>query len=242
MTTRKIDLKKCAGISLCYEKSELTSKDFTFEEVSDYKISHIREELLNRNIYCPENFYRKYIGADHNKILESKNLKLNYYLVYGGVAGIEYLKTHVYNTGKFSRALEILTGRGLLMIQHGDKNLNIRIRQGDKVLLPSKTTFIIVNIKYSPLIVEEMYNSSITDSKVDGGREAVPFFVINKNSKPVVVRNPNHFLDSEIEKIKFDDILDKYGISPKTPLIKQVMRKYEKFNWLLEPNFPIELY
>lgn len=241
MITRKIDLKKSAGISLCYEKSQLVSKDFSFKKIVCYKINDIREELLNQELYCPESFYKKYIGADHNEILHSKNLNLNYYVIDGGIAGIEYIKTHVYTTGDYSRALEVLAGRGILILHVKNKIFSIAIKVGDKVLLPPNTNFIIVNTKYSPLIVEEMYNKYLKNSMVNGGRKSVPYFVINKNSKPAIVKNPNYGYTEDIEKIKIDSILDKYGISPKTPLIKQVMRKYEKFTWLVEPNCPMEI-
>ncbi len=62
------------------------------------------------------------------------------------------------------------------------------------------------------------------------------WLIIRKNAKQEIVRNPNYKIVSEPEKIQWDTVLTKYSITAKTPIIKQVMRKYEKFEWIFKEN------
>jgi hypothetical protein len=41
---------------------------------------------------------------------------------------------------------------------------------------------------------------------------------------------------NKVEQLDWDNIRKEYGITPKTPIIKQIMRKYERFDWLFEEN------
>jgi len=62
------------------------------------------------------------------------------------------------------------------------------------------------------------------------------YYIIRKNAKQETVRNPYYKIVNEPEKLDWDKILFKYGITPKTPVIKQIMRKYEKFEWLFKED------
>jgi len=62
------------------------------------------------------------------------------------------------------------------------------------------------------------------------------YYVIRKNAKQEIVRNPNYKIVNEPEKIDWDSITQEYGITPKTPIIKQIVRKNERFEWLFKEN------
>jgi len=62
------------------------------------------------------------------------------------------------------------------------------------------------------------------------------YYVIRKNAKQEIVRNPNYKIVNEVEKVEMDKIIKEFGITPKTTVIKQLIRKYEKFNWLFKED------
>ena len=62
------------------------------------------------------------------------------------------------------------------------------------------------------------------------------YYIIRKNAKQETVRNPSYKIVNEPEKLDWDKIIKEYGITPKTPVIKQLIRKYEKFDWLFKEN------
>ena len=68
------------------------------------------------------------------------------------------------------------------------------------------------------------------------GKSGLAYYVIRKNAKQEIVRNPYYKIVNEPEKLDWDKIILNYGITPKTPVIKQIIRKYEKFDWLFKEN------
>jgi hypothetical protein len=41
---------------------------------------------------------------------------------------------------------------------------------------------------------------------------------------------------NEIERVDWNKVRKDLGITPKTPINKQIMRKYEKFDWLFKED------
>ena len=62
------------------------------------------------------------------------------------------------------------------------------------------------------------------------------YYIIRKNAKQETVRNPEYKIVEEPESINIDSILSKYGVRNGTPIVKQIMRKYEKFTWLFSQD------
>ena len=68
----KIDLRNSSGFPITYNNDALEIKDFSFQEVVDITIDDIRPQLLNKELTCPDIFYRKYKNLDNNDIYKSK--------------------------------------------------------------------------------------------------------------------------------------------------------------------------
>ncbi len=62
------------------------------------------------------------------------------------------------------------------------------------------------------------------------------YYVIRKNAKQEIVRNPTYKFASSPRRVNWDSICNDMGITQKTPLIKQILRKYEKFKWLFRKD------
>ena len=62
------------------------------------------------------------------------------------------------------------------------------------------------------------------------------YYIIRKNAKQEIVRNPEYKMVEEPEKLDMSKLLSKYGIRNGTPIVKQIMRKYEKFIWLFKED------
>ena len=66
--------------------------------------------------------------------------------------------------------------------------------------------------------------------------KGMSYYIIRKNAKQETVRNPEYKLAQKPEKINIDGLLSKYGIRKGTPIVKQIMRKYEKYTWLFKED------
>ncbi len=238
----KIDLKSISGLPIIYENDEILFKDFTYREKVSVTIDDIREQLLNQSLDCPEIFYDVYKYVDFNSIFKDKNVRVNIYLVKANIAGVEYVKTKAMRCKKYPKILEILSGTGTILMQkykspRENRIIKIPVKKGQKVILPAEHDFVAINTRLNmPLIFAEYSFSKAISRIVLDDSNGMAYYVIRKNAKQEIVRNSNYKIVNEPEKIELDKLLSSYGITPKTPVTKQILRKYEKFDWLFKEN------
>jgi hypothetical protein len=239
----RIDLKQSSGLPIFYSSEELQPQGLTISDVSTITIDDIRNQLLNKDLNCPGIFYKKYKDIDKDSVFKSKGLRINAYLVFPNLAGIEYTKTFATRCIRFARILEVVYGGGTVLLQKYDsplknKIIKLQVKKGQKVIVPSGYTCSIINSRQSSnLIVLELHSRESKPRIVLDDKGGMAYYIIRKNAKQEIVRNPEYKIVNEPEKVDMEKILSKYGITAKTPIVKQVMRKYEKFDWLFKENF-----
>lgn len=238
----RIDLKRSSGLPLYYSGEELQPQGLTLSGTTTVCIDDIRSQLLNEDLNCPEIFYKKYKDLDKDEVFKSKNLKINIYLIFPNLAGIEYTKTFATKCLRRPRILEVIYGGGTVLLQKYDSPIKNRIiksqvKKGQKIIVPQGYTCSIVNSRQtSNLIVLELISRDASPRIVLDDRGGMAYYIIRKNAKQEIVRNPDYKIVNDPEKVEWEDIISKYGITAKTPIVKQVMRKYEKFEWIFKDN------
>ncbi|MCA9374756.1 hypothetical protein KC622_00325 [Candidatus Dojkabacteria bacterium] len=239
----KIDLKKSAGFSLILENNELTSTDFVPKTMLVADIEDVRNQLLNQDLSYPETFYNKYLSLDQDNILDQKGLRLNTYVIPSNLAGIEYVKTRANRLKTHPKILEVLYGGGVIILQRytEDGNTDViltKIKRDQKIIVPPDFAMVLVNTRQSTLVVSEIYQKDLRHSASLDEMKGMNYYVIRKNAKQEIVRNPNYRDDSKYRRVKWEDLATKHSITLRTPIIKQILRKYEKFSWLFKENSP----
>lgn len=238
----KIDLKKSAGLSLLLEDQELIAQDAQFASKADYTIKMVKNQLLNKDLTYPEVVYTKYIGLDSEKLFEKKKLQINEYVIPANLMGIEYVKTNAVLCQEYPKLLEVHYGGGVVIMQKVEKNRVVdvimsKIKRDQKLIVPAGYSMSIINTRQQPpLVVAEIYNK---DAKTYAALDAVggmSYYVIRKNAKQEIVRNPLYRSAPDMRKVNWDNLITKEKITLKTPLAKQIMRKYAKFKWLFKEN------
>lgn len=241
----KIDLKKTSGFPLTYDGSSLLSDVISFKKEIEVSVNKIRPQLLNRELTCPDIFYSKYIKLDHDGIYKSKNLRINFYLIKPNLAGIEYVKTKATLNATHPTILEVVHGGGLVIVQEysssrgGDVMIS-RVKKLQKVIVPKGYSAVIVNTRQFPLIVSEVMHVDAKQEYVLDDMTGMAYYVIRKNAKQEIVRNPKYRLVNEHRKINWDNVYQEKHITIKTPIVKQILRKYDRFEWMFEEE-PISL-
>ena len=208
----------------------------------DITIDDIRPQLLNKELTCPDIFYRKYKNLDNNDIYKSKKVKVNFYTLKPNLAGIEYVKTRATRCSKYPRIIETVHGGAIIILQNYEGPNKNRIiisstKKKQKVIVPAGYALVVVNARQnSNLVFSEYLFIKSRPQVVLDVRDGLAYYVIRKNAKQEIVRNPNYKIVNEPEKIDWDSITQEYGITPKTPIIKQIVRKNERFEWLFKEN------
>lgn len=238
----KIDLKQSSGLPIFYSGEDLLPQGLSISKVSIICIDDIRSQLLNEDLNCPQIFYKKYKGIDKDDVFRNKDIKINMYLIFPNLAGIEYAKTFATRCKRYPRIFEITYGGGVVLLQKYESPINNRvikilIKKGDKLIIPSGYTCTIINSRQnSNLIVLEIHSKEAKPRVVLDDRKGMSYYIIRKNAKQETVRNPEYKIVQEPEKITTQTVLSKYGVKDKTPIVKQIMRNYEKFRWLFEQD------
>lgn len=238
----KIDLKQSSGLPIFYSGEDLLPQGLTVANTSVICIDDIRPQLLNEDLNCPQVFYKKYKDIDKDSVFKDKNLRINIYLIFPNLAGIEYAKTFATRCKRYPRIFEIVYGGGIVLLQKYEsasenRIIKIVVKKGQKIIIPQGYTCTIVNSRQnSNLIVLEMLSRKAKSRIVLDERKGMSYYIIRKNAKQETVRNPEYKIVHEPEKINSESVLTKHGVSEKTPIVKQVMRKYEKFKWLFEED------
>lgn len=238
----KIDLKKTSGFPLIYDGEDLQAKDLKFQETISISISDVRPQLLNKELSCPEVFYKKYKCLDFDNLYASKNLKINFYVLKPNLAGIEFVKTRATKCLKYARLIDIVYGGATILLQKyktpkDNRIIRISAKREQKVIIPAGYSAVIVNTRQnSNLIFAEYLSVHASPQVVLDEKNGLAYYIIRKNAKQETVRNPYYKIVNEPEKLDWDKIIVNYGITPKTPVIKQILRKYEKFDWLFKED------
>ncbi len=238
----KIDLRGALGLSVIYEKDELILKDVDYKKKIVVSIDLIRNQLLNKELDCPDILYTKYKQIDTKGLFSSKKLKLNLYTIKSNLAGIEYVKTRATRSDKYPRIFEVLSGSSTMLMQKyrtpkDNRVIKVQAKKGDKVIVPPGFDFVAVNPRQGTvLILAEIMSIKASPRITLDENSGIAYYVIRKNAKQEIVRNPNYKIVNDLEKIDMIPIVRDYGITPKTTITKQIIRKYEKFDWLFKEN------
>jgi len=238
----KIDLKKTSGFPLVYDGEDLQIKDLSFKEVVSVSIDDIRPQLLNKELTCPDVFYKKYKRLDLDNLYSSKDLQINFVVLKPNLAGIEFVKTRATRCAKYARLIDIVYGGATILMQRyrnpkDNRIIRIIAKKEQKVIIPAGYSAVIVNTRQnSNLIFAEFLSINASPEVVLDDKNGLAYYIIRKNAKQETVRNPYYKIVNEPEKLDWDKIILNYGITPKTPVIKQILRKYEKFDWLFKEN------
>ena len=241
----KIDLRKSAGIPLSYNGVDLQPQGLKFKNVFTVNIDKTRPQLLNKSLNCPECFYTKWEELDGENIFKEKKLLVNFYTIQANLAGIEYVKTLATKSERYPRLIEVVYGGGIVLMQKYSSATDHRIIKkllikGDKAIIPAGFSYTMINTRQnSNLIIVEISSHNSKSKNVLDENNGMAYYIIRKNAKQETVRNPYYKIVNEIEEVDWDKIFQERGITPKTPLIRQILRNYERYTWLFEKNADI---
>jgi hypothetical protein len=238
----KIDLKRTSGFPLIYDGEDLQAKDLSFKDIISVSIDDIRSQLLNKELTCPEVFYKKYKFLDFEGLYASKNLQINFFVLKPNLAGIEFVKTRATRCSQYARIIDIVYGGATILLQRyrspkDNRIIRIIAKKEQKVIIPAGFSAVVINTRQnSNLIFAEYCSLKAKPEVVLDDKNGLAYYIIRKNAKQETVRNPFYKIVNEPEKLDWDKIILNYGITPKTPVIKQILRKYEKLDWLFKEN------
>lgn len=238
-----IDLRKFSGLALAFDGSSLVEQEKGIEIGSRkiVSISEMRSQILNPELSCPDTFYYVFSKIDRKSLLKRKNLRYDMYVVPSNLAGIEYVKTSGLTCGKYPVLLDVTHGYVTIILQfrydkgestRGYNSCIVRLVRGDKYVIPPDHEFVIINTRRSLAVVSMIYSSKGRLKRVLDDTRGISSYIIRKNARLEVVRNPFFREVKMISSWKPKKIYKNFSLTAKTPIFKQILRKYPRFKWL----------
>ncbi|HCC67655.1 TPA: hypothetical protein DEP90_00340 [Patescibacteria group bacterium] len=239
----KTNLKQSSGLPLFFNGEEIQSEEYQPKDISIITIEDIKPQLLNLDLDCPETFYVKYKDID-NQLGDLKNmgLRVNLYLMKPNLAGIEFVKSKATKCSKYPRLFEIIYGGGNVLLQKyvspiENRIYRLQIKKGSKLLVPPGYSICLINTRQaSTLIALEISPRNSRTRVVLEDKRGMSYYIIRKNAKVEIVRNPAYKIINNIEDLDIKKILNEKNITKKTPIIKQILRNYEKFDSIFKES------
>lgn len=237
-----VELKKYSGLSLMYDSGELVAGEGGIEIGSTEKvtISRMRRQLLNSDLSCPDHFYTIFSSIDRKSLLKRKNLVMRVFVIPQNLAGIEYVKTQGMNAGTYPLLVEAIQGFITILMQRGENSIDgegvqamvVKLKKGEKFVIPPLMDFVLINGRQT--LAAALMISSIKaqiEWKFDDTRGASNY-VIRKNARQEIVQNPYYRNVTRKKVCDPEQIYRYFGLTAKTPIFKQILRKYDRFKWL----------
>lgn len=239
----RTDLKSSSGLPLYFNGEEILSDEYDSGSISTIQLEDIRPQLLNQDLDCPDIFYNKYKDIDNEReIFKKRNLRVNIYLMKPNLAGIEFVKSKATKCKSYSRLFEIVYGGGSVLLQkyvgpNENKVYKLQVKKGSKFIVPPGYALCLVNTRQaSTLIALEISSRDARTRVVLEDKRGMSYYIIRKNAKVEIVRNPSYKMVDTIEKLEIEPILKEKRITPKRPLIKQIERKSERYDWIFKKD------
>ncbi len=241
-----VDLRKFSGLAISYDGENLIPQEagVTMGAKDVCEINEIRPQILNPDLSCPEIFYYVFPQIDIKSLLKRKNLRFDLYVIPANLAGIEYVKTKGLNAGDFPVLVDVANGFLSLLLQktiqqEGNlpitRSVIVKLKRGEKYVVPPGWTFVMINSRQVLSIVSLIYsNQAALTEEFDDSRGAANY-IIRKNARQEVVRNPAfRNVESTKRLCRLEDVYKVFNLTSKTPILKQILRKYQRFKWLHE--------
>lgn len=237
----KFDLKKSSGLAVAFNGEDLVFSDTCPSSIHPRSIDEVRNQLLNKELTCPEVFYMKYVGIDQDGIFQKKKLCVNFYVLQPNLAGIEYVKTRASHIQDYPRILEVIHGGGVILMQKFINKfesdiIRVQAKKNMKLIVPPGYAVSMINSRSTTMVVNEVHMKGSEPEHVLDDMNGMAYYVIRKNAKQEIVRNPAYRSASEPRSVNWDKVVADHSMTLKTPLIKQILRKYDKFEWLFSKD------
>ncbi len=240
--------------------SLILEEGIRYDDVLEGTLDYVRPCLLNPDLDVPIHLYRVYQNL-HNEADKSLGDKVEYDLLLmpPNVTGVEYVKTHGHKTpeipGKdltYPVIIEILYGAGTFILQKFNNNFDpfvavepeisevymLKAQKGTKVIIPPNFYYTLINTRGTYLVTGRLHHcwDMASERLKLEEKQGTCYYVIRKNARQEIVKNPNYKNTPRLMKIKHNQINKIVGFRSSKPLSTLIRKNPEKFKFLTNPS------
>lgn len=241
------DLSSKIGLPVFFDGENITVDEKFLVIYSQYHkyVKELSEYYLNPVTVFPKLIYKTYwVREQDNRYLFSKiNVRVKIFVIFPHVIGVEFAKSKTIHSVEYPRIIESVTTPLAVILHPVDIELSelrgeetkityyTELAPLEKIVVPPGWAYTIINPTKNVGVVVEVHRKDQPAHVFVEGKRGAPFYLIQRNNSQELVRNPNYRNVLRYAKVDKEKLNRGLAIAPKTPIVKQFLRKYEKFTW-----------
>lgn len=223
----------------------LYGEQVKYDQKQKITLRQLTPVLLNKSLTYPEYVYEEYNGVflEGEKDEAKTTLSYDVFHIPPGLLGIEYIKTHIYYSNpenendQISSLVEVLYGQLSIIVQKNNPRNGcpfpsikeaylIRLKQGERYILPHGYFYDFVNTSDNPVIFSRAYKKySLADYENIKKERGLGYYCIRKNGREEIVLNPFYRNSPCIEEVDSEFCLVKHELNTKMSLYDLIRKQ-----------------
>lgn len=215
------------GISIEREKQTVHVIDEFYTEKSrvPFTLEGIISQAINTSVIHPLHLGEKIEIYPSEGILSLRKYRVVVNHLLGNLIGIEYVKTPGQRYETHGSYIQCLEGKISIILQKSSFDHTmfayeahdtylVNLSKGLGFIIPPMFEYTVINTQLKDTVFVEIYNSDAICQNVFENHKGAAYYVIHKNSKKEVVRNPYFKKCTPIRKINISSLSDSIFTKP----------------------------
>lgn len=199
-------------------------------KTNSFLTHHLKKYYLSTSSVYQKVIYRTYwVEEKFEGPLTQQGMKLKITSLYPDIVGIEFAKTKTVYSKDHPRFLEVLQGKGLLLLQQDTPSLLdeattyvIELRPDQKTVIPPNWHYTLVNTGKETLATIEMYQTTQELNSCHCDHKGSGVYVIERNGIPEIVKNSQYKNLMKYATVDPENYATRFKVEPTKNLISQL--------------------
>jgi len=217
-------------ITITPDSLQVDEQFLEITRTNSFLTKHLRRYYLSVSAVYQKVVYRTYwIEEKFDGQLTKNDMKLKATILFPDVVGIEFAKTKTIYSKCHARLLEVLQGKGMLLLQQDTlsklddaTSYVIELTTGNKTVIPPNWHYTLVNTGKETLATIEMYREAQELNSCNDRRKGSGVYVIERNGIPEIVKNSQYKNLVKYATVNPESYGTNFNLDATQPLVSQL--------------------
>lgn len=217
-------------ITIIADDLQVDDQFLAITKTTSFLTRHLRKYYLSISSVYQKIVYKTFwIEEKFSGPLTKQKMKLKATLLFPDVVGIEFAKTKTIYSKDHPRLLEVLQGKGMLLLQHDPGSFLeegvtyvISLEPGLKTVVPPDWHYTLVNTGKETLATIEMYRDGQELHSCHCDQKGAGVYVIERNGLPEIVKNSQYKNLVKYATVNPESYATNFEMVPTQSLVTQV--------------------
>ena len=236
-------------ITITQDGIQIDENFLVITKANAFLTRQLRKYYLSTASVYPKVVYRTFwLEEKFPGTLEQLGMKVKVTTLFADVIGIEFAKTKTIYSKCHARLLEVIQGKGMLLLQQDTMSALdeastyvIDLVPGGKTVIPPNWHYTLVNTSKETLATVEMYKSEQELNSCSGDKKGSGVYVIERNGIPEIVKNSQYKNLVKYVTVDSESYATNFNVDNSKTLSEQVAAIAECCYNDIDPNWQLLL-